>query len=472
VRAWLAVLALVAASACSDGGGSDGAPREPFDPFGGTPPSDAELAAQPKALPATAFAGRIAGATADTAQAPTTAVVPESALPPVQAQGTPGNDGYPGSCEVWSAGYAMGSYAANLTNRNDIKQLENTVSTAYVYRTVLAEEGKSCGEGTSPADALNYLVATTAPSLAAIPYYPVCECPSGSDQCLDAVTLDQSCASNPAFCTDLSLGSWSGFAKEDFSQTLDTMKTWLSVGYLVQTTIVVPYELADYTGGLYDAPTSCPTGAKCTLYRGIACIASDKEKSGCAQHGVAIVGYDDATRAVKIQNSFGTAWGEGGYMWMSYDTLEAIYLAGTIAFPPPARVAGGSAAEARASAAADEAFQWVDRRDGAIRVHLIVATTLDEPLRLGDVTLTAPDGTRVTHSYGEHFFRSGHHYVTRHDGFQFEPGTYGVRLEGTTRDGTARVVESIVEVGPASDPDVPAAPIDGGLTGTNGQPVR
>jgi len=467
---WIAALVLAAASACSDGGTS---PREPFDLFGGTPPSEAELAAQPKALPATAFSGRVSAALATTAtETPGTAVIPESELPPVQAQGTPGNDGYPGSCEVWSAGYAMGSYAANLANRNDIKQLANTVSTAYVYMTVLAEERKSCGEGTAPADALNYLVASTAPSLASIPYYPVCECPSGSDECLEAVTLGQSCASNPEFCTDLSIGSWNGFAKEpEFSTTLDTIKTWLSVGYVVQTTIVVPYEFADYTGGLYDAPTSCPSGAKCTLYRGIACIASDKEKSGCAQHGVAIVGYDDTTGAVKIQNSFGAAWGESGYMWMSYPTFEAIYLAATIAFPPPVRGAASATDAARTSAAADDAWQWVERRASGTSVHLIVATTLDEPLRLERITLAAPDGTEMTQSYGGHFFARGHHYVTRHDGFQFEAGTYGVRLEGTTRDGTARVVEGSVDVAPAPDADLPPAPVGGGLTGTTREPL-
>ncbi len=155
------VLAMLLAAACSDGDG--GGPPEPFDEFGGTPPSDAELATYPKALPAPAYASG-SGTTASIAATPSSYVIPESTLPPVQAQGTASMQGYPGSCEVWSAGYAMGSYAANLTNRQDIKNLANTVSTAYVYVTVLAEEKKSCGEGTSPADTLNFLVANDAPN--------------------------------------------------------------------------------------------------------------------------------------------------------------------------------------------------------------------------------------------------------------------------------------------------------------------
>lgn len=464
----LAVVALLAASGCSDAG-SGTAAREPFDEFGGTPPSAEELAAQPKALPATAFAGRTPGSATAAAGPPPSFVIPESELPPVQAQGTPDDPGSPGSCEVWSAGYAMGSYAANLTNGRDIKDLANTVSTAYVYMTVLAEEQKTCGEGTAPKDTLDYLVAQTAPSLASIPYYPVCECPKGSDQCLDAIILGESCASNPFFCTDLSIGSWSSLAPDPFVETLEMIKSWIAQRHVVQTTIVVPYEFTDYTGGLYEAPTSCPQGAPCALFRGIACRASSKLPSGCAQHGIAIVGYDDERGAVKIQNSFGTAWGESGYMWMSYTTFQAIYLSGTIAFAPPARP--GSFGEARPSAAAERAFQWVERRDDETRVHLIFAATLDEPLRLGDITVTVPDGTRLTHSYGGHFFRAGHHYVTRHDGLQFEPGAYAVRLEGTTRDGAARVVESTVEVALAEG-GPPPGPIGEGVTGTNGGPVR
>ena len=342
----LAALVLMAAlaTACSDGGGS-GRPPEPFDEFGGVAPTDAELATYPKALPASAFENA-SGALAGVAATPASYVIPDSTLPPVQAQGTPTSQGYPGSCEVWSAGYAMGSYAANETNQQDIKNLANTVSTAYVYMTVLQGEQKSCGESTSPADTLNYLAENTAPSLASIPYYPVCECPSGSDQCLDAVEPSQDCASNPEFCTDLSIGSWSAFAKQPHADVLDLIKTWIATGRIVQMTIVVPITFGTYTSGVYAAPTSCGTDTKCTIFDGIACIASTKDPSGCAQHGVAIVGYDDAQGAIRIQNSFGPDWGESGYMWMSYGTFEAIYLGGTIAFAPPAASQAGVAGTA------------------------------------------------------------------------------------------------------------------------------
>ena len=38
-------------------------------------------------------------------------------------------------------------------------------------------------------------------------------------------------------------------------------------------------------------------------------------------HCVVAVGYDDDKRMFKIRNSWGKAWGQGGYFWMPYDYL-------------------------------------------------------------------------------------------------------------------------------------------------------
>jgi len=59
----------------------------------------------------------------------------------------------------------------------------------------------------------------------------------------------------------------------------------------------------------------------------------DGKKTG---HVMLIVGYDDARGAVRIQNSWGTKWGEKGFVWMAYDTLEKLAQGTGVYVPDPA----------------------------------------------------------------------------------------------------------------------------------------
>ena len=434
--------------------------------FGGVLPSAEEFATYPKALPPGAFAARNGGASVT----PTRFTIPDSKLPPVQAQGTPEEAGSPGSCEVWSAGYAMGSYTANLTNRKPIKNLKNTVSAAFVYALVLNEEGIACPSGTKPGDTLNYLVENTAPSLHSVPYQPSCSY-------LGDIDTTQTCDSDPAFCTNLSIGSWSAFSTPIPADALADIQGLVAQSRIVQITIVVPWEFGEYRHGVFNAPTACPTpapsqGPKCAQSGPIACVADHSTPSGCAQHGVAIVGYDDTMPnpaggtpgAVRIMNSFGHKWGEKGFMWMSYATFEEIYRTATVAEPPAASSVSG--------VAITDAFQWVERRAGQTpQVHLIFETQFEGPLRLGEVSITAPDGQTVTQTHG-HRFRNGHLYITRHDGQQFEAGTYVLRARGTTRQGVPVDVTATADVELAAGETFPAGPLPAGVTGTNREPVH
>ncbi len=42
-------------------------------------------------------------------------------------------------------------------------------------------------------------------------------------------------------------------------------------------------------------------------------------------HAVTLVGWDDSKQAWRIKNSWGTAWGESGYMWISYTSNKIGY---------------------------------------------------------------------------------------------------------------------------------------------------
>jgi hypothetical protein len=423
------------------------------EPFGAEMPSADAFAAGAKCLLPAAFT---AGGTP-----PPRATIPPTALPPVQAQGTTAMPGSPGSCEVWSAGYAMGSYAANVTNHQSLMDLANTVSPGFLYPWVLNLENETCGTGTAASDTLDYLVANTAPSLAAVPYAPYCSC-------LEMIDINQT------FQTDLRIGSWCYFPT-DAATALAAMKGYVAQGRVVQASIYVPWEFGDYTGGVFDVPTSCPTPdptpatPSCAVHDStFACVHSAVEASGCAQHGIAVVGYDDTmvgpdgmTGAVLIMNSFGPSWGENGFMWMSYAGFQDIYFGGTAAFPP--QPSGGLSG----GFAVPSAFQWVENGTAdPPHVHLIFEAARSDPLIGPEVRITAPDGHTVRHHYA-HPFRHGYLYLTRSDGHQFEPGAYTLELR--SGDGPAAQATVTVALDPESD-RAPAA-LPAALTGTDGQPA-
>lgn len=45
------------------------------------------------------------------------------------------------------------------------------------------------------------------------------------------------------------------------------------------------------------------------------------DESAVGGHAVLAVGYDDDRRLFLVRNSWGTAWGQGGYFWMPYDYI-------------------------------------------------------------------------------------------------------------------------------------------------------
>lgn len=75
------------------------------------------------------------------------------------------------------------------------------------------------------------------------------------------------------------------------------MKTWLADKGPLITCFIVYSDFFAYTGGVYvQTPTAQSVGGHC----------------------LCCVGYDDAKQAWLCKNSWGTGWGEGGYVWIGY----------------------------------------------------------------------------------------------------------------------------------------------------------
>lgn len=63
----------------------------------------------------------------------------------------------------------------------------------------------------------------------------------------------------------------------------------------------------------------------------------NENAAGQVNHGVVLVGWDDARGAWRIKNSWGPNWGENGYMWIAYGNNN-IGFAATWVTPVPPRV--------------------------------------------------------------------------------------------------------------------------------------
>ncbi len=83
----------------------------------------------------------------------------------------------------------------------------------------------------------------------------------------------------------------------------------------VATGICVGGEFHDYDGGIFNT-----------------------NECGTLNHAVVLVGWDDTAGtngAWRLRNSWGTGWGEGGYMWIEYGTSDVGYAANYVVYSPP-----------------------------------------------------------------------------------------------------------------------------------------
>lgn len=124
---------------------------------------------------------------------------------------------------------------------------------------------------------------------------------------------------------------------------------WLTSGGAVQTELQQPYKGSDQAcpgkDGSYDAATwgwvnawsdrpsvselkaaICkygPVSASVAVTKAFKSYIGgvfDEDYPGPTNHAIVLVGWDDARGAWLLRNSWGAGWGEGGYMWIKYDS--------------------------------------------------------------------------------------------------------------------------------------------------------
>jgi len=197
-------------------------------------------------------------------------------LPPV------GNQGAMGSCTSWAISYYMKSLQEGIEDG-----ITTRLSPAYTYNQI--SQGV-CG-GTALEETLEILKAQGVSNWASFPYSDT-DCTTQPDAAVIAEAADNK------------ISDYKGLSGENM---VDEMKTLLTQ----QTPIIISTTISDQFG-ITDTSGSAAYREHIINY----------SETGC--HAMLVVGYSNLQNAFKVVNSWGTAWGNAGFVWIDYKAFENV----------------------------------------------------------------------------------------------------------------------------------------------------
>jgi hypothetical protein len=206
--------------------------------------------------------------------------LPSSAIlvtPPV------GNQGNEGSCVPFATAYAGRSIEQYYrTGAADYSFSSNVFSPEYIYSQTKVGD---CGSGTSITACLDYMYAKGVTTWQTVPFSYV-------NGCSLEPTLTQ-------------INEAAKFKIPTYSKLLSSDQTAIKAMIVDKHAVIVGLNIDN------NFVNAGPGYVWNTI------------GEGNAPHGVIICGYDDSKNAFKILNSFGTGWGDAGYLWVDYSVFAA-----------------------------------------------------------------------------------------------------------------------------------------------------
>lgn len=196
----------------------------------------------------------------------------------------PGNQGAQSSCVGWAVGYAMRSYYEYLRHGWSLADQHHLFSPAYIYNKL--NPSGNCSQGTAISQAMALVQTGGVATLADVPY-DARQCSTAPSQTAQTDALS------------FRIEDWKALD----TRSIDNIKGEVSRG----NPVVFGMEISD----------SFETLKGDQIYDDVAA----KRTGG---HAMTIVGYDDQRQAVKVMNSWGTAWGDKGFGWISYRALSTL----------------------------------------------------------------------------------------------------------------------------------------------------
>ena len=193
----------------------------------------------------------------------------------------PGNQGNQGSCVGWAIAYGARSYYDGLVQGQALEQ-RSAFSPAYIYNQIRAKSS-DCSGGSNIERALNLLKTQGVARIEDFPY------------------TDGNCSRMPS-------------SRVRTSASANAIRGWKSIKY---------GQIETVKGELYRGNPVIVAMATTDTFDRVrgAAVFTDTRSDTKGYHAMNIVGYDDQKGAFKLLNSWGTAYADGGYVWVDYDTM-------------------------------------------------------------------------------------------------------------------------------------------------------
>lgn len=229
---------------------------------------------------------------------------------------TPGDQGNHGTCVAFANGYGIATLlyakAHNLTDKSVINKY--IFSPTFLYELIKEPADNECQLGTDPIKAILSLIKMGNALIRTVPY-----------NCGYAIS---DAAKNEAINYKISDGSIL-FGPEEYKKPADEMIQLTKKAILEGTPVSGGFHLPESFFRIKtDVWVSDPTE-----------VDKDWKHNG---HAMAVVGFDDnkAGGAFRVLNSWGTEWGDRGYVWMRYEDytrycILALQIFGNPSTPDP-----------------------------------------------------------------------------------------------------------------------------------------
>jgi hypothetical protein len=194
-----------------------------------------------------------------------------------------GDQGLLGTCVAWSVGYNTKSYLDGISNSLNSNQLQ---SENYQYSPTdlffsISSTRRFCDRGTQFEYAFDVLMTRGVNTLANVPYDGICR------------------STSPGNSVTASSNKIKNYRRIDGS--INQIKEYLAQGVPVVIGAMVNSQFQYLSG---------PDVLRNLDY-----------SRGAGGHAMVIAGYDDSKSAFRIINSWGTGWGDNGYLWVDYNFL-------------------------------------------------------------------------------------------------------------------------------------------------------